>query len=92
MCLILFAYHMHPDYRLILTANRDEFYDRPTAPLAFWDDGENILAGPRYQRRRHLARRYPNRPFCGHYQLPEPGLQPGDGTFEGLDIKHLLIG
>ena len=35
MCLILFSYGMHPDYRLILAANRDEFYNRPTAPLAY---------------------------------------------------------
>jgi len=33
MCLILFLYDTHPDYRLILAANRDEFYDRPTDPL-----------------------------------------------------------
>lgn len=45
MCLILFALNLHPDYRLILAANRDEYYDRPTQALAFWDDGSEILAG-----------------------------------------------
>lgn len=45
MCLIVFAYDIHPDYRLILAANRDEFYTRPTAPAAFWDDAPNIFAG-----------------------------------------------
>lgn len=45
MCLILFAYQSHPDYRLILAANRDEFYDRPTRPAAFWGDAPEILAG-----------------------------------------------
>jgi len=45
MCLLLFAYQSHPDYRLILAANRDEFYDRPTRPAAFWDDAPDILAG-----------------------------------------------
>jgi len=45
MCLILFLYDTHPDYRLILAANRDEFYDRPTRPLAFWDDTPSVLAG-----------------------------------------------
>ncbi|MFP4348000.1 MAG: NRDE family protein [Thermodesulfobacteriota bacterium] len=45
MCLILFSYNHHPDYRLILAANRDEFYDRATAPLAFWADAPGILAG-----------------------------------------------
>ena len=37
MCLILLALDTHPDYALILAANRDEFYDRPTAGAAFWD-------------------------------------------------------
>lgn len=45
MCLILFAYEEHPRYRLILAANRDEFYERPTAPAAFWEDDSGVLAG-----------------------------------------------
>ncbi len=45
MCLILFAYGIHPRYRLILAANRDEFYARPSAAAAFWDDAPNLLAG-----------------------------------------------
>jgi uncharacterized protein with NRDE domain len=45
MCLILLAYDIHPDYRLILAANRDEFYNRPTMPMAFWEDHPDILAG-----------------------------------------------
>jgi uncharacterized protein with NRDE domain len=45
MCLILLAYDSHPEYRLIVAANRDEFYDRPTAPAAFWADAPSVLAG-----------------------------------------------
>ncbi|MFZ5570053.1 MAG: NRDE family protein [Thermodesulfobacteriota bacterium] len=45
MCLILFAYDHHPDFRLILAANRDEFHDRPTLPLHFWPDKPALLAG-----------------------------------------------
>ncbi len=45
MCLILFAYHTHPEYKLILAANRDEFYQRPTAPAAYWEDRSPILGG-----------------------------------------------
>ncbi|MFO7570442.1 MAG: NRDE family protein [Smithellaceae bacterium] len=45
MCLILFAYNVHPAYRLILAANRDEFYDRPSAPADFWTKHPQVLAG-----------------------------------------------
>lgn len=45
MCLILLAYQQHPYYPLIVAANRDEFYDRPTAPLQPWSDVPEILAG-----------------------------------------------
>ncbi len=47
MCLITFAYNQHSKYRLILAANRDEFYDRPTRRAQFWDEDGNpeILAG-----------------------------------------------
>lgn len=45
MCLINFQFHEHPNYKLIVAANRDEFYGRPTAPARFWDDEPNILAG-----------------------------------------------
>ncbi|GLB61483.1 NRDE family protein [Cytobacillus sp. NCCP-133] len=45
MCLILFAYKQHPKYKLVVAANRDEFYGRPTAPAHFWEDQPNLLAG-----------------------------------------------
>ena len=45
MCLILLAIDQHPDYPWIIAANRDEFRQRPTAPLAWWSDHPQILAG-----------------------------------------------
>jgi uncharacterized protein with NRDE domain len=45
MCLIVFAYNAHPSYRLILAANRDEFYERPSSPADFWEDAPHVLAG-----------------------------------------------
>jgi uncharacterized protein with NRDE domain len=45
MCLIAFAYNVHPSYRLILAANRDEFYERPSSPADFWPDQPRVLAG-----------------------------------------------
>jgi len=45
MCLITFAYNVHPSYRLILAANRDEFYERPSSSADFWKDHPDVLAG-----------------------------------------------
>ena len=45
MCVIFFSFKQHPKYPLILIANRDEFYDRPTAEAGFWEDYPEILAG-----------------------------------------------
>jgi uncharacterized protein with NRDE domain len=45
MCVIYFAVGQRVDWPLILIANRDEFYDRRTAPAALWDDGSGIFAG-----------------------------------------------
>jgi uncharacterized protein with NRDE domain len=45
MCLVLIALDAHADYSLIVAANRDEFYDRPTAPAGFWADAPSVLAG-----------------------------------------------
>lgn len=45
MCIILLARGAHPNYPLILAANRDEYYERPTARAAFWEDDADVLAG-----------------------------------------------
>ena len=45
MCLILFAHRAHPDYPLVVAANRDEWFRRPTAPAAFWPDAPEVFAG-----------------------------------------------
>lgn len=45
MCLIFVAYKHHPRYPLVVAANRDEFYPRPTAPAGFWAEHPQLLAG-----------------------------------------------
>ena len=44
MCLILFAWRQHADYPLIVIANRDEYYARPTLDAHWWEDAD-IFAG-----------------------------------------------
>ncbi|HET9449163.1 MAG TPA: NRDE family protein, partial [Steroidobacteraceae bacterium] len=45
MCLLVLAWKHHPRYRLILAGNRDEFHERPAAPLSWWQDDPRILGG-----------------------------------------------
>ncbi len=45
MCLIVFAWRQHPDFPLIVAANRDEFYERPTLAADFWADHPEVLGG-----------------------------------------------
>lgn len=45
MCLILIAFDSHPNYALIVAANRDEFYDRPSRAAGFWTDAPAVLGG-----------------------------------------------
>lgn len=44
MCLLVLSWQAHPRYRLVVAANRDEFHDRPAAPMAKWPEPD-ILAG-----------------------------------------------
>jgi len=45
MCLILFAIAPLDEYQLVVAANRDEYYDRPSRPAMFWPENPEILAG-----------------------------------------------
>lgn len=45
MCLITFAWKIHPGYPLVLVANRDEFHARPSLPARPWEDDPDIIGG-----------------------------------------------
>jgi uncharacterized protein with NRDE domain len=45
MCLILLSYQSHPRYPVFFAANRDEYYERPSVPVGFWDNAPDVLAG-----------------------------------------------
>jgi len=45
MCLVVLAYNIHPKYKFIFAANRDEFFNRPTEQADFWKDNPELLAG-----------------------------------------------
>ena len=45
MCVLFLAIEQREDFPLVLAANRDEFYERPTASADFWKDHPDIYAG-----------------------------------------------
>ena len=45
MCLIAIARNASPKFPLVIAANRDEFYARPTSPAHVWEDDARILGG-----------------------------------------------
>jgi len=48
MCLIVFTVQQHPAFPLVVAANRDEFFRRPTASMDWWHSdiaGREVLAG-----------------------------------------------
>jgi uncharacterized protein with NRDE domain len=45
MCLLVVAWRRHPRYRLVVAANRDEYHERPAAPLAPWADLPGVVGG-----------------------------------------------
>lgn len=44
MCLIVLAHRVSPRFSLVIAANRDEEYARPSLPAGFWE-GEEIVGG-----------------------------------------------
>jgi uncharacterized protein with NRDE domain len=45
MCLLVIAWQVHPRYRLVVAANRDEFHERPTEAMAMWPPPDELIAG-----------------------------------------------
>lgn len=45
MCLILFSYQPQSSTPLILGANRDEFFNRPSLAANYWEDAPQVIAG-----------------------------------------------
>jgi len=90
MCLILVAWHAHPDYPLVVAANRDEFHRRPSAPAGPWPDqpeirgGRDLEAGGTW-----LAVRDDGR-FAAVTNVREPGVPPGPVSRGALPRAFLM--
>jgi len=92
MCLILFAYEYHSASRLVLAANRDEFYERPTAPMKFWEDHTDLLAGRDLRSLGTWMGITQSGKFAAITNYREPGNQKPSAPSRGGLISDYLIG
>ena len=45
MCLLVMAWQVHPEQRLLFAGNRAEFHQRPARSAQWWPDAPGVLAG-----------------------------------------------
>lgn len=92
MCLILFAYRAHPDYPLVLAANRDEWFDRRTATAAFWDDHPAVLAGRDLEHGGTWLGMTRRGRFAALTNYRDPGANRDDAPSRGHIVREFLTG
>lgn len=90
MCLILFALHQHPDYPLVVIANRDEYYARPARAAHWWSDRPGIFAGRDLQARGTWLGVNKNGCFAAVTNVRESGgMTPGEKSRGELPTLYL---
>lgn len=90
MCILFLAIDAHPEYPLIICANRDEFHHRPTAPAHLWPNEDNLIAGKDLQAGGTWLGLSQEGKFAGLTNLRVPALYSEDLKSRGdLVIKSL---
>lgn len=92
MCLILFAYDLHPRCRLALAANRDEFYRRPSKQAGFWEDYPGILAGRDLEKSGTWLGITRQGRFAALTNYRDPALYNSDALSRGGLVSGYLLG
>ena len=90
MCLVLLALDHHPRWRLVVAANRDEFFARPTAPADFWADDPNVLAGRDLREGGTWMGVTRTGRFAAVTNVREPGRYRTDAVSRGFLVSNFL--
>lgn len=85
MCLIVLAINAHPNFPLVIAANRDEYFDRPTKPLHLWPNSP-IMAG----QDERLGGTWFGATTTGRLALVTNFRGPGENTPKPKSRGHLL--
>ena len=93
MCLIALAWRGSPDYRLVVVANRDEFHMRATAPVSFWEDAPQLLAGRDLEAGGTWLGVTRQGRFAAITNVREPGVEaPSGAPSRGALVRDFLLG
>lgn len=92
MCLILLAWQAHPQYSLIVAANRDEYFHRPTAQAQFWPDQPRILAGRDLEQNGTWLGVATGGRFAALTNFRAPGERNAHAPSRGLLVSEFLVG
>lgn len=90
MCLIALAWKAHPDFPLIVAANRDEFHARPTAPSAWWGDAPQLFAGRDLQSGGTWMGVTRTGRFCALTNVRDPGEMRSNAPSRGTLVTDFL--
>lgn len=89
MCLILVAWRVHPDFPLVVAANRDEYYARPTLPAGRWQDSPQVIAGRDLEAGGTWLGITEHGRFAAVTNVREPGVPPGRSSRGALTSDFL---
>lgn len=89
MCLIVLAWRPGHAQPLLLAANRDEFYERPSQPLAAWPDAPGLFAGRDLQAGGTWLGVGPDGRFAALTNIRDPGQAQGACSRGELPLAFL---
>lgn len=92
MCLINLSFQQHPKYKLIIAANRDEFYARPAKEAHYWQDHPEIFAGRDLRGNGTWLGMTTTGKFAALTNYRHPDYMYGDKKTRGKIISHFLMG
>lgn len=90
MCIIIFAYKAHPHYDLVLAANRDEYYARPTLSAAYWENEPDILGGRDLERGGTWLGVTRDGKYAAVTNFRDPSLIKKDAPSRGILVRDFL--
>src|SRR5262245_59506988 len=91
MCLLLVAWKAEARFPLVLAANRDEMYERPTTPAHWWEDQPQILAGRYLQAGGTWLGVTKSGRFAALTNYREPGQHRPDARSRGALVQDFLV-